>query len=1377
MGRGGADLRQQDRCRALMHAAGAGTSPAGALSHNQPCLKALARLGFLKRPAPQELCLCSCLPGASLDQTVVPGLPRELRVTWGALDCDAFWPHAAGARTVEAGAGAWREDTARGQDFCAKPCTDSWSEGAWAQHCAPGRECAWNFVPKGQDCMYEIFSSRTTAACLQDRWLLVLGSSGAMNLALAWMQALDSVGTAPPFDGPRWYNWTCFGQGSCKGEHAGLSFVNYKNMKIDMVFDARGRVLWKGGRGVPLEEAPEVPLGGWRLTALPVQWAVEVTATVASALPRSRFVRWNGGPDVSPLVYVQIGQWHLNAFDGKSVKWLRKGTQWGINATELYAWARVPSPAALTTAFRGEIANMTQRLRALGVGSLALAGMPVSGHACSKKQGLGCRGMLNDVIRGVVADVRGERRRQKPGHVAPGADAQQASAQRGRRAGDIRGTHAAHAAHAAQRGRPSAPPVSPALEIRGTGLRRRVSPARRLLQQLQLATETGRRRVLEAGQSEARGPSGGLVFYVEWDSVSSGEQAAAHTNQKASVLGIQRLLSVLCAPRRHAVDHSTQTFSSRHAIRSAQLLTKEAKEAARARAQQARASKKTERQKVLGQKRSGQKLDRSLLWTEPLEGGRPPSVLSVGGVGARRAGPHEGSRLGRKRIRTRRKERGSARWEQEDREGAGEMEEEENVYYKDTHGRGQRVDAEGQGQGARCARMISFGYACGNAMGFGGDGWRDVVGRKCAWRAEVYAQDAVAQAIRGAHAVTNQRRRRPTLPGSLGSTPAPVQLVRVVLRNHDQGLLWVWHACLTLLGVSVCLCFLLRHHDLALGRRGMQRGKVKVDGEAEAKRCEEGAGSEATVPPEWNGPATAVLGHSVALRDRGMVGGGAPALGAPSTGLSATRENQRGRESQRGHSHGVLATVSADKGDGGAGGGRLEAFGCARLLASLHVAATHLSRLNHGALRGGAGSAPYWLGWGYTWVPWFLMLSAFILTYSSMTKGGSACTSSGAARKSAWAEAAEFVYKRSAGIYPLYVVSVVVALALMLAAGTVQSEARPSAIFAQLLLVQAWLPSECEHTVQAHCWFLSAIIPCWALHPQLLRSLARWQTHSLCVLLAAIAALPWLCLVALPLGLGVPYPYDWYANHHWQASGKWRDIAVITLKFHPLCYLHLYVAGMALALVYVRAASAARSAPARLPWLVRHGAVVGCAGLLLVFTQPVLRPPAHKLLCRLGGLAPLHALLLVGLAVGNDPFARLLRHPWLQAVGSYSYGVYIWQYHALALWVRGDGPLGLGYWAVLLAVSILGTHYIQQPAARHYECCLRWLATAALVALMLASSVPQVPWVSLVRAVIPATTAARAVPDALVYAGGVLDMRLRMRSSLAQQLLHVVQVV
>ena len=185
-------------------------------------------------------------------------------------------------------------------------------------------------MPKGQDCMYEIFSSRTTAACLQDRWLLVLGSSGAMNLALAWMQALDSVGTAPPFDGPRWYNWTCFGQGSCKGEHAGLSFVNYKNMKVDMVFDARGRVLWKGGRGVPLEEALYAP-GGWRLTAL----GTAVEHSNGRISPAASPVRWN--EDVSPPVCTD---WSVapQCFRRQEREVVEEGDPMGINVTELYAW-------------------------------------------------------------------------------------------------------------------------------------------------------------------------------------------------------------------------------------------------------------------------------------------------------------------------------------------------------------------------------------------------------------------------------------------------------------------------------------------------------------------------------------------------------------------------------------------------------------------------------------------------------------------------------------------------------------------------------------------------------------------------------------------------------------------------------------------------------------------------------------------------------------------------------------------------------------------------------------------------------------------------------------------------------------------------------
>jgi len=344
-------------------------------------------------------------------------------------------------------------------DVCKRPCSDSWTPGTWAQHCEQDQQCVFNFVPEGQDCMYEIFSAQATAGCMQDKWLLVLGSSGAMNLALSWLQALDPAGTTQPFEGPRWYNWHCYRHGNCTKESLSPEFVNYKNMKLDMVMGPSGNIIWKGGRHEPLGAAPLVPAGGWRLTALPVQWAVEVKKAVGAALKFSRFEAY-GGRGPAPMVYVQIGQWHLNAFDGKSVRWLAKSTKWGINATELYGWAKVPTVPALASKFHAEMVDVVQAIRGMGIATIALAGMPTSGHTCSKHEGLGCRGELNAVIESVV---------------------------------------------------------------------KRYSAAR-----------------------TRGGGEGTRVFFVEWATVSRGEQAAAHSTHKAAIIGIQRILSVLCAPRAHS---------------------------------------------------------------------------------------------------------------------------------------------------------------------------------------------------------------------------------------------------------------------------------------------------------------------------------------------------------------------------------------------------------------------------------------------------------------------------------------------------------------------------------------------------------------------------------------------------------------------------------------------------------------------------------------------------------------------------------------------------------------------------------------------------------------------------------------------------------
>lgn len=52
-----------------------------------------------------------------------------------------------------------------------------------------------------------------------------------------------------------------------------------------------------------------------------------------------------------------------------------------------------------------------------------------------------------------------------------------------------------------------------------------------------------------------------------------------------------------------------------------------------------------------------------------------------------------------------------------------------------------------------------------------------------------------------------------------------------------------------------------------------------------------------------------------------------------------------------------------------------------RLAASIHIVLGHLQK--QGALRRSVGGV-YVLRWGFTWVPWFFMLSGFVLTHARM---------------------------------------------------------------------------------------------------------------------------------------------------------------------------------------------------------------------------------------------------------------------------------------------------------------------------------------------------------------------------------------------------------
>lgn len=289
---------------------------------------------------------------------------------------------------------------------------------------------------------------------------------------------------------------------------------------------------------------------------------------------------------------------------------------------------------------------------------------------------------------------------------------------------------------------------------------------------------------------------------------------------------------------------------------------------------------------------------------------------------------------------------------------------------------------------------------------------------------------------------------------------------------------------------------------------------------------------------------------------------------------------------------------------------------------------------------------------------------------------------------------------------------------------------------------------------QVHCWFLSALLAFWLAFGPACRLLERTVTslERACALLLLCSSLPWLA-VAFPACLGGDP--EWYRAHRTGASGTSLDLAVAFLKFHPLCYLHVFVYGMCLARTrqLALAADAARgesgSAPLRrlVAAAASHGASVGLTGLLLLFSLPALRPVGFKLSARLSVLLPLQGLLLFGLCTSHaapasalppDPLARLCSRAPDRSLGEVAYAQYVVHMLVIAAWPTprlGLVDLAL-FFLLLLPLSYLCARLITRPAAQLWVRLsgpARAAAPFAVAALLCAAaqldaSVRQRPW-------------------------------------------------
>ena len=112
----------------------------------------------------------------------------------------------------------------------------------------------------------------------------------------------------------------------------------------------------------------------------------------------------------------------------------------------------------------------------------------------------------------------------------------------------------------------------------------------------------------------------------------------------------------------------------------------------------------------------------------------------------------------------------------------------------------------------------------------------------------------------------------------------------------------------------------------------------------------------------------------------------------------------------------------------------LGALGFARFIASIHIVVGHLYA------KGALQDSIYLFKYGFTWVPWFFMLSGFVLTHARLTSRDPSKVDG----------PLHFLWKRTANIFPMYSFGVLIAGILII----VKGKELPKY---WILILQSWL--------------------------------------------------------------------------------------------------------------------------------------------------------------------------------------------------------------------------------------------------------------------------------------------------------------------------------
>lgn len=357
-----------------------------------------------------------------------------------------------------------------------------------------------------------------------------------------------------------------------------------------------------------------------------------------------------------------------------------------------------------------------------------------------------------------------------------------------------------------------------------------------------------------------------------------------------------------------------------------------------------------------------------------------------------------------------------------------------------------------------------------------------------------------------------------------------------------------------------------------------------------------------------------------------------------------------------------------------------------RALTGLRFVAAFQVLAYHGLAPNAA--SPFWMrslvGSGYVGVGLFFVLSGFVLTYTyhdSLRDGT-------ATRR-------EFLAARVARIYPVYLLSLLVALPPLFWLVASKGVPMDGGWLARLVgayagLVQAWDPRK-ACILNCPAWSLSDEAFFYLAFLLVLPVVARWGVRRLMVAAVAAYALsllaPALYLALRPDGAVPADP---------QSLGRW--LAVV--KYNPLIRLPEFVMGVLAGRLFLLEGDARRRWHTGLE-------VAAAAALLGVLLASVWIP--YPLLHN-GLLAPAFAALVYALARGAGPVSRVLSTRLLVRLGAASFALYILHVPLMAWLLRGYRTTGttppaqpwhfLSFAAISIAVSLLVFATVEEPGRR-----------------------------------------------------------------------------